>query len=116
MLSRDAAFLLDMAEADVTTLTAAFWTYIKLHNLIDDEKRTIKADARLKKLFGGQDAIPLFHLPEYINRYLIPGQSLTIAHTVTYEDLFPFSDKQQLIMSNVVSTRNTQQQHMLRTT
>lgn len=78
----DLANLLNLHFADPPTLIQAFWTYIKLNQLQEEERRSFKTDARLKPFFGGQDRVPLHHLPEYINRFLAALPPVQITHTV----------------------------------
>lgn len=51
------------------------WDYIKLHGLQDlQDKRHIKADARLLPLFGGRKRVDMFELVKLVNRHLSPAK------------------------------------------
>jgi len=54
-----------------TEVTKALWAYIKEHNLQDaTDKRTIVADDKLKKLFGGKDRVNMFEMTKLVNGHL----------------------------------------------
>ena len=47
------------------------WDYIKAHNLQDPKnKRTIKPDAKLAKVFGSKEPIDMMKLPAALNKHL----------------------------------------------
>ena len=44
-------------------VTKALWVYIKENNLQNEnDKRKIKADDKLKKVFGGKDEVDMFEM------------------------------------------------------
>jgi upstream activation factor subunit UAF30 len=54
-----------------TEVTKRIWDYIKQHNLQDaKDKRTIKADAKLKKVFDGKDSVSMFEMTKLVNSHL----------------------------------------------
>ena len=47
------------------------WVYIKGKNLQDPvNKRNIKADAALKKVFGGKDVVNMFEMTKLVSAHL----------------------------------------------
>ncbi len=47
------------------------WVYIKGKNLQDPEnKRNIKADEALKKVFGGKDVVNMFEMTKLVSKHL----------------------------------------------
>jgi chromatin remodeling complex protein RSC6 len=54
-----------------TEVTKALWAYIKENNLQDEnDKRTIVADDKLKKVFGGQDRVNMFEMTKLVSAHL----------------------------------------------
>jgi len=54
-----------------TEVTKRIWDYIKQNNLQDPkDKRTIKADAKLKKVFDGKDSVSMFEMTKLVNAHL----------------------------------------------
>jgi chromatin remodeling complex protein RSC6 len=54
-----------------TEVTKRVWDYIKKHNLQDPkDKRTIKADAKLKPVFNGKDSVSMFEMTKLVNSHL----------------------------------------------
>ena len=54
-----------------TEVTKRIWDYIKQHNLQDPkDKRTIRADAKLKKVFDGKDSVSMFEMTKLVNSHL----------------------------------------------
>jgi chromatin remodeling complex protein RSC6 len=54
-----------------TEVTKRIWDYIKANNLQDPkDKRTIKADAKLKKVFDGKDSVSMFEMTKLVNSHL----------------------------------------------
>ena len=57
-----------------TEVTKRVWDYIREHNLQDpNDKRTIKADAKLKQVFDGKDSVSMFELTKLVNSHLKKG-------------------------------------------
>src|SRR5687768_7619858 len=51
-----------------TEVTKRVWDYIKANNLQDpNDKRTIKADAKLKAVFDGKDSASMFEMTKLVN-------------------------------------------------
>jgi chromatin remodeling complex protein RSC6 len=54
-----------------TEVTKKVWAYIKKNNLQDPkEKRTIVADDKLKKVFGGKARVSMFEMTKHVNNHL----------------------------------------------
>ena len=54
-----------------TEVTKRIWDYIRNNNLQDpNDKRTIKADAKLKKVFNGKDSVSMFEMTKLVNGHL----------------------------------------------
>ena len=54
-----------------TEVTKKIWEYIRQHNLQDPkDKRTIRADDKLKKIFGGKDSVSMFEMTKLVNAHL----------------------------------------------
>lgn len=54
-----------------TEITKRIWDYIRENNLQDpNDKRTIKADAKLKPIFDGKDSCSMFEMTKLVNGHL----------------------------------------------
>lgn len=54
-----------------TEVTKRVWDYIKINDLQDpSDKRRIKADPKLRVVFGNQDNVGMFELSRHVNRHL----------------------------------------------
>jgi chromatin remodeling complex protein RSC6 len=54
-----------------TQVTKKLWGYIKRHKLQDPKNRqNIKADAKLKKVFGGRGVVNMFQMTKLVARHL----------------------------------------------
>jgi len=54
-----------------TEVTKRIWDYIRTHNLQDPkDRRTIRADAKLKPVFDGKDAVSMFEMTKLVNSHL----------------------------------------------
>jgi upstream activation factor subunit UAF30 len=54
-----------------TEVTKRVWDYIREHKLQDPkDKRTIKADAKLKAVLDGKDSVTMFELTKLVNGHL----------------------------------------------
>lgn len=52
-------------------VTKKLWDYIKKNNLQDPaNKRNIKADDKLKKVFGGKDTVSMFEMTKLVSAHL----------------------------------------------
>ena len=57
-----------------TEVTKKIWDYIRQNNLQDpNDKRTIRADAKLRPVFGGKDSVTMFELTKHVNEHLRKG-------------------------------------------
>lgn len=54
-----------------TELTKKLWAYIKKNGLQDQKnKRMIKADDRLKPIFGGRGQVNMFEMTKLVNKHV----------------------------------------------
>lgn len=54
-----------------TEVTKKVWDYIRANNLQDpQDKRTIRADAKLKAVFDGKDSCSMFEMTKLVNSHL----------------------------------------------
>ena len=54
-----------------TEVTKKIWDYIRKHNLQDpNDKRTIRADDKLKAVFNGRDSVSMFEMTKLVNSHL----------------------------------------------
>lgn len=54
-----------------TEVTKKIWEYIKKNNLQDpNAKRTINADDKLQKVFGGKKSVDMFEMTKLVNQHL----------------------------------------------
>jgi upstream activation factor subunit UAF30 len=54
-----------------TEVTKKIWDYVRKHNLQDpNDKRTIRADDRLKPIFGGKASVSMFEMTKLVNSHL----------------------------------------------
>jgi len=54
-----------------TDITRKLWDYIRSHNLQDPENKTfIKADDRLKEVFGGKEKVSMFEMTKLVFGHL----------------------------------------------
>ena len=54
-----------------TEVTKKIWEYIRKHNLqYPKDKRTIKADDKLKAVFGGKGSVSMFEMTKLVNAHL----------------------------------------------
>jgi upstream activation factor subunit UAF30 len=54
-----------------TEVTKRIWDYIKQNNLQDPkDKRTIRADDKLRKVFNGRDSVSMFEMTKLVNEHL----------------------------------------------
>lgn len=54
-----------------TEVTKQLWAYIKKHKLQDPAaKRTIIADDKLKKVFGGKKKVDMFEMTKLVNQHM----------------------------------------------
>jgi upstream activation factor subunit UAF30 len=54
-----------------TEVTKKIWDYIRKHNLQDpNDKRTIRADDKLKPIFGGRASVSMFEMTRLVNNHL----------------------------------------------
>jgi chromatin remodeling complex protein RSC6 len=57
-----------------TEVTKKIWDYIRTNNLQDpNDKRTIRADEKLKAVFDGRDSVTMFELTKHVNSHLKKG-------------------------------------------
>ncbi|KAI0334313.1 SWI/SNF complex 60 kDa subunit [Cubamyces sp. BRFM 1775] len=81
-LHPDLANILGIKEDSRTGVIQALWNYIKTQNLQDKvDRRVVRADARLRPIFNADTAY-IQHLPELVNRYLLPPDPIILHYTL----------------------------------
>jgi upstream activation factor subunit UAF30 len=54
-----------------TEVTKKIWEYVRKHNLQDpNDKRTIRADDKLKPVFDGRSSVSMFEMTKLVNGHL----------------------------------------------
>lgn len=54
-----------------TEVTKKIWDYVRQHKLQDPkDKRTIRADDKLKRVFGGKSSVSMFEMTKLVNAHL----------------------------------------------
>jgi chromatin remodeling complex protein RSC6 len=54
-----------------TEVTKKIWEYVRKHKLQDpDDKRTIRADDKLRPVFGGRASVSMFEMTKLVNGHL----------------------------------------------
>lgn len=54
-----------------TEVTKKIWDYIRKHKLQDpNDKRTIRADDKLRAVFGGKGSVSMFEMTKLVNGHL----------------------------------------------
>ena len=69
----DAALAAVIGSAPVprTEVTKKIWEYIRKHNLQDpNDKRSIRADDKLRPIFGGKSSVSMFEMTKLVNAHL----------------------------------------------
>jgi chromatin remodeling complex protein RSC6 len=52
-------------------LTKKIWDYVKKNDLQDPkDRRSIRADAKLKPVFGGKDKVTMFEMTKLVNQHV----------------------------------------------
>ena len=70
-LSADLEAVIGKGPLPRTEVTKKVWDYIKKNKLQDPaNKRNIKADDKLKKLFGGKSTVTMFEMTALISKHL----------------------------------------------
>jgi upstream activation factor subunit UAF30 len=55
-------------------LTKKIWDYVKAEKLQDpQDKRSIRADAKLKPVFGGKEKVSMFEMTKLVNQHVKPA-------------------------------------------
>ncbi|EIW74788.1 SWI/SNF complex 60 kDa subunit [Coniophora puteana RWD-64-598 SS2] len=74
--------ILGITEESRLGVIQTLWNYIKIHGLQDKtDRRRIRADEALKPIFGGEGTT-FYHLPELVNRYLMPPDPVVLYYTL----------------------------------
>ena len=67
----DLAAVIGSAPVPRTEVTKKIWDYIRKHNLQDpNDKRTIRADDKLKAVFNGRDSVSMFEMTKLVSSHL----------------------------------------------
>lgn len=70
-VSADLAAVVGQGPMPRSEVVKKLWAYIKGKNLQDPtNKRTINADAALKKVFGGRDSVNMFEMTKLVSAHL----------------------------------------------
>ncbi|WKZ31147.1 MAG: SWIB/MDM2 domain-containing protein [Candidatus Dojkabacteria bacterium] len=70
-LSADLQAVVGSGPMPRTEVTKKLWEYIKANNLQNPEnKRNIKADEKLKKVFDGKDEVTMFEMTKLVSAHL----------------------------------------------
>lgn len=70
-VSKELLAVVGVQELPRAEVLKKLWEYIKLHNLQDENnKRLIKPDAKLAKVFGSPEPLDMFKMPGIINKHL----------------------------------------------
>lgn len=70
-ISSDLAAVVGKGPMPRSEVVKALWKYIKKHSLQDPKaKRNIKADANLKKVFGGKAVVDMFTMTKLVSKHL----------------------------------------------
>lgn len=57
-----------------TEITKKIWEYIKSNNLQNpSNKRSIRADAKLRPIFDGKDEVDMFEMTRLVNQHIQKG-------------------------------------------
>jgi chromatin remodeling complex protein RSC6 len=70
-VSADLAVVVGNGPMPRSEVVKKLWEYIRSHNLQDPQnKRNIKADAALKKVFGGKEVVSMFEMTKLVSAHL----------------------------------------------
>jgi upstream activation factor subunit UAF30 len=70
-VSADLAAVVGAGPMPRSEVVKKLWVYIKSNNLQDPaNKRNIKADGPLKKVFGGKDVVNMFEMTKLVSAHL----------------------------------------------
>lgn len=70
-ISSDLAVVVGPGPMPRSEVVKKLWEYIKKNNLQDPaNKRNIKADAALTKVFGGKDTVTMFEMTKLVSAHL----------------------------------------------
>ncbi|KAI0717672.1 SWI/SNF complex 60 kDa subunit [Cerioporus squamosus] len=78
----DLSNIIGVKEESRIGVIQALWNYIKTQNLQDKmDRRIIRVDARLRPIFNA-DTVYFQHLPELVNRFLLPPDPVILHYTL----------------------------------
>ncbi len=70
-VSPDLAVIVGNGPMPRSEVVSKLWVYIKGHNLQDSkDKRIVKTDDALKKIFDGQDSVHMMKMAGFISKHL----------------------------------------------
>jgi len=70
-ISSDLATVIGSGPMPRSEVVKKLWVYIKKNNLQDpSNKRNIKADGNLKKVFGGKSVVNMFEMTKLVSKHL----------------------------------------------
>ena len=71
VISADLAAVVGKGPMPRSEVVKKLWVYIKKNKLQDEKnKRNIKADAELKKVFGGKAVVNMFEMTKLVSKHL----------------------------------------------
>lgn len=74
--------ILGLKEESRTGVVQALWNYIKLQGLQDKvDRRIVRPDGHLRPIFG-VDQLAFQHIPEVVNRFLMPPDPIILHYTL----------------------------------
>ncbi|MCC2630359.1 MAG: hypothetical protein K0S38_168 [Candidatus Paceibacter sp.] len=70
-ISEDLAAVVGKGPMPRSEVVSKLWVYIKKNNLQDpDDKRIVKTDEKLKKVFAGQDSVHMMKMAGFISKHV----------------------------------------------
>jgi chromatin remodeling complex protein RSC6 len=70
-VSDDLAAVVGQGPMPRSEITSKLWVYIKKNNLQDpSDKRIVKTDEKLKKVFGGLDSVHMMKMAGFISKHV----------------------------------------------
>lgn len=114
--------LLDLREDSKLGILNAMWSYIQRERLLENssnapeaDRRNIKLDESLSRLFGGAQKLTFFQISENINRYLSSPDPVLLNYTVDVSPNFAESEKVYDVLIEIPDPAVRTSQSLLRT-
>jgi upstream activation factor subunit UAF30 len=65
------ASVIGAGETTRAEVTKKIWEYVRKENLqVENDRRTIRADSRLKPIFGGKESVSMFEMTKLVSQHL----------------------------------------------